>query len=452
MRSVSYREILRLVWPLALGMANNAIMQFTDRVFLARESTASLEAVLPASILAILFIGFFQSVVAYSGTFVAQYHGAGDPEGCSRSCRAGLMLSLASGLFLALFIPLGRLICDWSGHSPDVLLREKTYYTIVMSGSFFLCAAMAVQSFFTGIGRTRIVFWVNVLGNAANILLDYLLIFGCGPIPASGIAGAAVATVAAQALQFIVLLVLARPHLSFRTTHQALSTKHQAPSTKHLLTRIIRFGSPAGIYSVLNILSFAIFVFLTGRVGDMAFAVSNSVFTVNYLLYAPIEGFAVGVGTLVGQCQGAGDPDGAAQACHRTLLLAELYITVASLSVLVFYRPILSLFMSDAATFDPAAFMSLGFVLFVLMVAWQCFDCADVVFSGALKGAGDTRFVMLWMLFAAFGFWLPLLFLVYWKWPTMPALWSTMIAYVVLICLGTAWRWRHGPWRSIRLI
>ena len=447
MRSVSYREILRLVWPLALGMANNAIMQFTDRVFLARESTASLEAVLPASILAILFIGFFQSVVAYSGTFVAQYHGAGDPEGCSRSCRAGLLLSLASGLVLALFIPLGRLICDWSGHSPDVLLREKTYYTIVMSGGFFLCAAMAVQSFFTGIGRTRIVFWVNVLGNAANILLDYLLIFGCGPIPASGIAGAAVATVAAQALQFAVLLSFAIPFLK---RHPPTSTFHLSSFAFHL--KILRFGSPAGIYSVLNILSFAIFVFLTGRVGDMAFAVSNSVFTVNYLLYAPIEGFAVGVGTLVGQCQGAGDPDGAAQACHRTLFLSELYITVASLSVLVFYRPILGLFMSDAATFDQAAFMSLGFVLFVLMVAWQCFDCADVVLSGALKGAGDTRFVMLWMLFAAFGFWLPLLFLVYWKWPTMPALWSTMIAYVVLICFGTAWRWRRGPWRSIRLI
>ena len=263
-----------------------------------------------------------------------------------------------------------------------------------MSGSFFLCAAMAVQSFFTGIGRTRVVFWVNVLGNGVNIILDYLFIFGCGPIPASGIAGAAAATVVAQAIQFAVLLALAWPRLSLRN-------RHQAPSTKGLLLRIIRFGSPAGVYSVLNILSFAVFVFLTGRVGDMAFAVSNAVLTVNYLLYAPIEGFSIGVGTLVGQCQGAGDSDGAAQAARRTLLLAEIYILVASLSVLAFYRPILNLFMADAAAFDPAAFLSLGFTLFVLMVAWQCFDCADVVLSGALKGAGDTHFVMFWMLLCA---------------------------------------------------
>ena len=440
-----YWKVLKLVWPLALGMANNALMQFTDRVFLARESTASLEAVLPASVLAFLFVGFFQSITAYSGTFVAQYHGAGDADGCARSCRAGLLLSLASGLVLVLFIPLGRLICDWGGHSPHVLSREKIYYTIVMAGGFFTCAAMAVQSFFTGLGRTRLVFWVNILGNAANILLDYLLIFGCGPIPASGIVGAAIATVTAQGLQFAVLAVLAWPSLSS-------VRRGPWPEARNLLWRILRFGAPAGVYSVLNILSFTVFVFLTGRVGDMACAVSTAVLSVNYLLYAPVEGFSVGVGTLVGQCQGAGDPDGAAQAARRTLLLAELYITVASLSVLAFYRPILSLFVADATAFDPAAFYSLGLVLFVLMVAWQCFDCADVVLSGALKGAGDTHFVMFWMLFCAFGFWMPLLFLVYWLHPTMPALWSTMIAYVALICIGTWIRWRHGPWRTIKLV
>ena len=72
----SYREIVRLVWPLALGMINNAVMQFVDRAYLARESMESLEAVLPASILAWIFMCFFQSVVGYSNVFVAQYHGA----------------------------------------------------------------------------------------------------------------------------------------------------------------------------------------------------------------------------------------------------------------------------------------------------------------------------------------------------------------------------------------
>ena len=69
-----YLEILRLVWPLALGMVNNAIMQFVDGVFLARESLESLEAALPASMLAILVMGFFQSVVDRKSTRLNSSH------------------------------------------------------------------------------------------------------------------------------------------------------------------------------------------------------------------------------------------------------------------------------------------------------------------------------------------------------------------------------------------
>ena len=80
------------------------------------------------------------------------------------------------------------------------------------------------------------------------------------------------------------------------------------------------------------------------------------------------------------------------------------------------------------------------------------FDAADVILSGALKGAGDTRFVMLWMLVCAFGFWLPLVFVIYRIHPTMPAMWSTMVAYMAMICIGTWIRWLKGPWRHIKLV
>ena len=80
-----YLEILKLVWPLALGMINNAVMQFADRAYLAHDSMASLEAVLPSGMLAWVFMGFFQSVVGYAGVFVAQYHGAKDFGHISRA-------------------------------------------------------------------------------------------------------------------------------------------------------------------------------------------------------------------------------------------------------------------------------------------------------------------------------------------------------------------------------
>ena len=93
----AYLDVFRLTWPLALGMINNAVMQFVDGVFLAHESLASLEASLPASMLAGLVLCFFQSVVAYSGTFVAQYHGARDGGGV-RTAYAGKEKKLPEGV------------------------------------------------------------------------------------------------------------------------------------------------------------------------------------------------------------------------------------------------------------------------------------------------------------------------------------------------------------------
>ena len=86
------------------------------------------------------------------------------------------------------------------------------------------------------------------------------------------------------------------------------------------------------------------------------------------------------------------------------------------------------------------------------MAAWQLFDAADVVISGALKGAGDTKFVMLWMVATAFGFWLPLVFIVQAAVGSMASLWATMVAYVVVICAGEIVRWRRGRWQSIKLV
>ena len=448
-----YLDILKLVWPLALGMVNNAVLQFVDRTYLAHDSMASLEAALPASILAFNVLGFFHSVIAYTGTFVAQYHGADDSRMCRMSLRAGNILALAFGAISLLFVPAGSVILERFTANPDVLSRELSYYRIVTAGGVFLFLQIAVASYFTGLGKTRRVFWVNVLGNVFNAALDPIVIFGLCGCPRLGIAGAAYATVAATALQWIVLAAMAAIELRAGEPNAA---KAAAPAKSHgqlfpLIERILRFGVPAGAYTTLNILSFTIFVFVTGRVGDIAFAVSNACFSVNYFLFAPMEGFALGAATLVGQAQGRGDPDAAHRAAMRTLLLGVSFVAIISLLAVVFSRPILSLFAPDDAAVS-AEFMSLGTTLFVLMAAWQVFDATDVIISGALKGAGDTKFVFWWMFIVAFGVWLPIVWVVARGGGSMAALWATMIVYVVVICIGSFIRWHRGHWRSIAVV
>ena len=436
----AYLPILRLVWPLALGMVNNAVMQFVDRTYLSYDSLTALEAVLPAGLLMWIFAGFFHSIVGYSSVFVGQAHGAGDAAGCRAAYRAALVLAVFSGILSLPLVPLGQAIFRWTAASPEVMAMESSYFTVMTGGSVFLYLQMAAAASFTGRGRTRIVFWVNLLGNVLNVALDPLFIFTFG----LGIAGAAYATVLSTAVQTAVLVFIACRERA------AVPAGTSLAQVGEKLRGILRFGVPSGFCTVLNLLSFTVFVFVTGGVGELELAVSNACFTVNYLLFAPMEGFALGASTLVAQAIGRGDPDGAVRDARRTMVLGLAFVSVLSALSIVFAHPVLSLFASRAGA-SAAQFHALGFTLLLLLAAWQVFDAAEIILCGALKGAGDTRFVMLWTLLSAFVLWLPLVFVVRACHNTMPALWLTMVVDVVVRCIGTYVRWRRGAWRKISL-
>lgn len=439
-----YREILKLSWPLALGMINNGILHFTDRAFIARESMAGLEASMSASMLALVILCFFQSVVSYSGTFVAQFIGAKDKRGATMSYHAGLWIAVFSAFAALLMIPLGTFILERFSNGAEIFALQKTYYSVCTAGGFFLFAQMAVQGFFTGIGNTRVIFVINIIGNLVNVVLDYVLIFGKFGFPHLGLAGAAYATVFATAVQWAILTIAAHREVDKIAPHRLCK------EIRSLIVKILKFGLPSGAYSFLNLISFTIFVFILGLVGHVEAAVSNACFTVNYLLFAPMEGFAQGAATLVGQSQGARDSEKAAKYAVKTLVLGLSLAAVLSILTLVFHRPILAMFAPEDVEIA-AKFQELGLTLLLLMTAWQLFDAADIIIGGALKGAGDTKFVFYWMLFCSFVLWLPLVFVVRMISNTMPALWSTMIVFVVIICIGSVIRFKKGKWKSISL-
>ena len=220
----------------------------------------------------------------------------------------------------------------------------------------------------------------------------------------------------------------------------------------NLLRRIVRYGIPSGLHQFIDVATFTVFVMLTGRLDAMSFAVSNIGFAVNHLSFAPLMGLNQGASVLVGQHQGAHDPDASIRATKSCLFIALAYMGLFATVLFCFPDAIMDLFRGEASQFDPAAFRKLGRTLLWLLLSWGLFDATGLVVGGALKGAGDTKFVMWALMAISLGLWMPAVFAVMAFAPSITSLWLTMPFYCCICATTCIVRFRRGKWKQLRLV
>jgi len=455
-----YRELLRIAYPLIVSTASFTLMQFADRIFLARFSPEAIQAALPAGILAFTLISFFHALAGYASAFVSQYHGAGDAAGCVRATAQALWLSLASAPFIWLLVPVGRWAMAQAGHAPAVLAEEIVYFRILMWGGFAVCLVGALSGFFNGRGDTRTTMVATVAGNLVNLALDYAMIFGRWGFPRLGIAGAAWATVIGTLVTAAILAARFRAGLSgWERRRPGLPGLDRA-----LFVRLLRFGTPAALHLLLDIGSFAVFVLLTGRLSGLPLAASNIAISVNNVAFQPLLGLNLAASILVGQYQGRRDSATAERAGWTALKTGWIYMAAIGLTYALLPDLYLRLFSGGDGGLDREALGRVARPLMLMMAAWGMFDTVNIVLIGALRGAGDTRFSMFYSVAMAWLFWIPgEVALVLWlrgRAATLPEwmgegialLWGWMTVFVIVLCFGFLWRFRSGRWKRIRLI
>jgi MATE family multidrug resistance protein len=445
-----YREMLRVALPLVISTGSFTVMQFVDRIFLTRYSAEAIQAALPSGLLAFTLICIFSGVAGYVNTFVAQFHGAGDPRGAARATAQAIFFALLAWPLMLALTPVGEWILGHCGHAPGVLREELIFYRILMLGSVAVPLGAAVSGFFTGRGDTRTNMIAVVIGNLVNILLDWVLIFGHWGFPRLGIAGAGWATVLSSLLTPLLLLgVYFGPRL--RRTYDTLGTFR--PDVR-LMLRLLRFGVPAGTHLLLDVGSFALFLLLTARLGAMELAASNIAFSINNLAFMPLVGIGIAASILVGQYQGRGQSAVAARAGWTALKIGWCYMFVIGLTFLLFPRGYFALFTGQAGgAVQLEAILPLGRWMLVMMAVWGLADTANVILAGALRGAGDTRFVMIYSLVVMVLLWLggeALLILAFGG--GMRAAWIWLVIYVFILVAGFFWRFRSGRWQHIDLL
>lgn len=444
-----YRDVLTVAFPLILSTGSGSLQHFVDRMFLAWYSPEAIAAAMPAGILNFAVMSFFIGTASYVSAFVAQYSGAAREHRIGPAVWQGVYLSVLGGMVMLALLPLAETIFRFAGHPAAVQRYEVEYFSILCLGGIPAIGSAALSGFFAGRGDTFPVMWVNILGTLVNIVLDYLLIFGNFGFPQWGVPGAAIATVAGSVVTFLVFLALATRREYERRFH----TRSGWRPDRTLIRRILRFGVPSGVQFCMDMAGFAVFILLIGRIGTTELAATNIAFNVNTLAFMPMIGIGIAVSVLVGQHLGRNDPKAAERATWSGFHLTFCYM--GSIAILYLLTP--ALFLDPFTTHgNSAAFgdiRALAVILLRFVAFYSLFDTMNIVFASAIKGAGDTRFVM-YMILAISGGALVL--------PSLIAFvvfnadvytgWIIATSYVSLLGLAFFLRFLGGKWKHMRVI
>jgi putative MATE family efflux protein len=373
--------LVRLAAPVVVMQLCHTLYHWVDVMWVGRLGAAATAAV-TTSFFAVWTAWALADLTGVSvAATVSRHMGAGRPEEAAYGAAQAALLAVLIGALVSVFGglaagPLFRAL----GVPAEVVQPATAYLRIVLGGAVISFLYVLGESILRAAGDTRTPLLVVATSLLLNAALDPLFIFGLGPLPALGVAGAALATVLAQGFAVAWFAVLAwRRHPAFPFDFAALGR-----FSPRYAAALVRIGLP---FCLIGILYSVVYLWLARTAapfGTAALAVVGVANRVESLSYLVAVGFALACEAMVGQNLGAGRPDRAERATWLSAgLLAGFGLAV---SALMAFAPELLL---GFFTADPEV-VARGVPYLRILAPCQAFACLEIVLNGAFSGAGDT--------------------------------------------------------------
>ena len=443
------KDVLVVALPMLLSMSFDTLMTFIDRLFLSKLGPAEMNAALGAGAVQLALTMFFTGMISYTTAMVAQRLGGKRRWDCARAFMQALYVSLMCVPLLYLTIPLGHVAFGMEHLPADQLQYQKTYFNILMFGGVINLVRNVAPCFFSGIGETKIVMKAAFVGMLVNVACNFVLIYGMGPIPALGVAGAAYGTLIGNVVSTVILFA----KFFGKSCHRRFRTRYAFAFSWPLTQELLKKGIPSGVEMFLNMSAFQLLILMFHALGPESATASSVMFNWDMVAYVPLMGLEVASTSLVGRYVGAKDGAAASRSTYSglklgwgySLLMGIFFIFLPGILTDIFKPDVAEASAEAIAIFESARPMS----IFMLRIAtfYIFVEVLLVIYAGALRGAGDT----LWVMFAcaimnwcvagslylvAYVFGLP----AHLAWIAVVAVYSTA---PVLFWL----RWKNGKWR-----
>ncbi|SMP73206.1 multidrug resistance protein, MATE family [Neorhodopirellula lusitana] len=471
-------EVLRIALPLMVSTGMFSLVLFIDRTLLLWHEPTQMGAAMAAGNLFWVTICVFVGIVSMTGAIASQYVGAGQRSRIGRLLWQSIWFSLAT---IPLFAGLGyfaEALFEATGQAPSLVPMEAIYYRILLWGGAGEVMQTALSGFFSGTHRTRTIAIVSIFSGLVNLVLDLVLIFGIDPAWLGmaavdggerwlemGIAGAAIASVISfwfKAFCYGGLLLLP----NFRKTYGMVSGMCW---DARMMKRLVYYGFPTGLMYATEAGAFSVIVLMIGRLGDVPLQATTMAINFNMVAFIPLVGMSIAASVLVGQHLVRSGPEFAGRRVWAALIISWIYASAWALTYWLGADILISLYelnptaaetVGDASiAADATRSLQIAEGLLGFVAIYVVLDATQLILAGALRGAGDSWFVLVTGLTVSVTFLvIGVTFEPEWTRNTPSAFqalqwwWWILTGWVIALGLAMTARYAQGSWKQMRMV
>jgi MATE family multidrug resistance protein len=441
------QTLFLLALPVLAEQILNTLVGLVDTYLAGRISPAATSAVGLAAYVAWLASMLVMLIGTGTTALVSRFEGSGDHERANHFANQSLTLAavLGLGLFIAMFTlaPGFARYCRMTG---DAYAITVTYLRVDAVGHLFLSLMIVGCAALRGVGNMRTPMVLYALINLVNAVMSWSLVYGLGPFPALGVTGIVAGTVIAQVSGAVMtFMVLWQGGAGLRLVRRDL------PVVWASAWRILRIGIPAAADGAVMWSGQFMFLAIISRLadpplGEIYFATHIIAMRVEAFVYLPAVAWAAATATMIGQSLGARNPRRAIRVGHEGVLQCGLLSVGIATCFYLGARFIFEQMSTDAMV------QAAGVRPFRILAMLQPFLVMSIVYVGALRGAGDTRFPLLITVVGAVFIRVPVgyYFGIVEQWGLLGA-WMGMFGDMLWRACASSLRYASGAWIKTRV-
>ncbi len=380
-----WKQLIYFAFPLLIGNLFQQLYNTVDSVvvgnFVSTEALAAVGSVTP---IINMLVGFFSGLATGAGVVISQFFGAQNRTMLHKSVHTTLLMTVGLGIiftFVGIFMT--PFMLNLMSTPEDVFDGAALYLKIYFGGVMGLMLYNMASGILRAVGDSKRPLYFLILSSLLNVVLDlaFVLLFKMG------IAGVAIATIIAQFISaFLLLVVLARSDEDYKLVLRDLKIDPE------ILKKVIRIGLPAGLQMAVTSFSNVFVQSYINRFGSACMAGWTSYSKIDQFVLLPMQSLSLSATTFVGQNLGAGNLARAKKGTRVSLVLSVAITALLTVLLIAFSSQLLMLFNQDPEV------LKYGNIFIRYLGPFYVICCANQIFAGSLRGAGDATGPMIIML------------------------------------------------------